>query len=258
MSVRQIAKALGLSKSSAQRRAERGMPTGDVVAARAWIAKFDGPMAPSAPRVTRWVERETLQMRQAAEAERTEGLSELPRGIDAQTSTHTADDASAAGQGQRQELRGGLQASGQTDSAAVRDVQQPQPGNAPHGLQPAAPSSLGVPAVPVKPERQALDGYAAERVEREKIRRQREQIALDDLLGRSLNAEDAARAAFTAFRTLRDQAENLGPRLKDQLAAETDPFIVEQMIAAEVRKVFAAFSVADALKEPADDEGPEE
>jgi hypothetical protein len=68
--------------------------------------------------------------------------------------------------------------------------------------------------------------------------------------------EEASRLAFTAFRALRDALQNVPARLKDQLAAETDAFRVEQLLEVEITAVLASFDVESAVrdKDKADDD----
>jgi hypothetical protein len=98
--------------------------------------------------------------------------------------------------------------------------------------------------------------YRQERAAREQIRRQREALELEQLQGKLIDVDDASRAAFTAFRGLRDALENIPARIKDQVAAESDAFRVEQIIAAEITSVLSTFDVASAVSET--DEDPED
>lgn len=96
--------------------------------------------------------------------------------------------------------------------------------------------------------------YRKARTEREQIRRDRERMELDRERGRLVDATEAARMAFTAFRALRDQAFNMAARLSPQLAVETDPLRIEQLIDAELTGVFGQFDEARLLKEPEEDD----
>lgn len=96
--------------------------------------------------------------------------------------------------------------------------------------------------------------YRKARTEREQIRRDRERMELDRERGRLIDATEAARMAFTAFRALRDQAFNMAARLSPQLAVETDPLRIEQLIDAELTGVFGQFDEARLLKEPEEDD----
>jgi hypothetical protein len=89
------------------------------------------------------------------------------------------------------------------------------------------------------------------RAEREEIRRDRERIELDKLKGSLIDLAEAKRMAFTAFRSLRDSLLNIPARIKDQVAAESDPLLVEQMIDRELAATLASFDLA---RVTADDE----
>lgn len=84
--------------------------------------------------------------------------------------------------------------------------------------------------------------YRRERAEREAIRRQKEQIELDQLRGRVVDKDEVARLRFTEFRSLRDALGNLGARIKDALAAETDPLRCEQLVDEEKDRILTDFA----------------
>ena len=117
------------------------------------------------------------------------------------------------------------------------------------------------PAAPVQtpedtPEPGDTSEYRQARAAREKTRAEREELELSELRGRLLDVEEASRLAFTAFRALRDALQNVPARLKDQLAAETDAFRVEQLLEVEITAVLASFDVESAVrdKDKADDD----
>lgn len=99
------------------------------------------------------------------------------------------------------------------------------------------------------------DEYRKARTEREQIRRDRERMELDRDRGKLIDAADAARLAFTSFRSLRDQAFNLPARVAPQCAALTDPLQIEQLLEAELAAVFGNFSEQRLLADSGDDEG---
>ena len=96
--------------------------------------------------------------------------------------------------------------------------------------------------------------YQRHRANRERIRAEKEQIELDMLAGRSVDLAEAQRLAFTAFRSLRDAVLNVSPRIKDALAAETDPLKVETMLDAELAVALQAVDVEALLQGKEEDE----
>ena len=100
--------------------------------------------------------------------------------------------------------------------------------------------------------------YRAERAMRERIRRQRDEIELDELRGSVVPLADAELTVFTAFRTLRDSLLQVATRIKDRCAATSDPFMVEQIIEAEIAASFARFDPAKMLQPVLDDEDAHE
>ena len=104
------------------------------------------------------------------------------------------------------------------------------------------------------------EAYRAARSDREQIRRDREQIELDQLRGSLIALEDAKRLAYTSFRLLRDALLNIPARVKDQVAAETDPLLIEHLIEAEISGALSGFRPERVLVDTAadaddDDEG---
>ena|SRR5450830_1621038 len=91
--------------------------------------------------------------------------------------------------------------------------------------------------------------YQTHRANRERIRAEREQIELDQLAGRSIDVGEAGRLAFTAFRTLRDAMMNVAPRIKDNLAAESDPMKCELLVEQEIMAALASIDIARVLTE---------
>jgi len=79
------------------------------------------------------------------------------------------------------------------------------------------------------------------------IRVSRERIELEQLRGSLISLEEAKRLAYTAFRSLRDAVLNVPARIKDQCAAETDSFEIEQIIDAELS---AALRVLQSVQGP--------
>lgn len=98
------------------------------------------------------------------------------------------------------------------------------------------------------------DEYRNERAKRERLRREREEIELEELRGNVVPLADAEITVFTAFRTLRDSMLQVATRIKDRCAATSDPFMVEQIIEAEIAASFARFDPAKMLQPVLDDE----
>lgn len=102
------------------------------------------------------------------------------------------------------------------------------------------------------------DEYRSERAKRERIRREREEIELEELRGNVVPLADAEITVFTAFRTLRDSMLQVATRIKDRCAAISDPFMIEQIIEAEIAASFARFEPAKMLQPVLDDEDAHE
>ncbi|MET3431444.1 hypothetical protein ABIC71_000922 [Herbaspirillum seropedicae] len=96
--------------------------------------------------------------------------------------------------------------------------------------------------------------YQVHRARREKIRAEKEQIELDQLAGRVIDVAEASRMAFTTFRTLRDAIMNVAPRIKDILAAESDPMKVEQIIETELASALDSIDIAKVLSDQDEEE----
>lgn len=96
--------------------------------------------------------------------------------------------------------------------------------------------------------------YREHRATRERINAERAQIELDQLKGSLIDLEEAKRLAYTAFRTLRDAVLNVPTRIKDQCAAESDAFRVEQLIEAELVAALNTFDLARVTRETDDDD----
>lgn len=223
MTVRSIAEALEISKSAAGRFAKAGMPKDNAEAARAWLKQNGSRLQmPAVGRPKRAaVPRETNTVLRASRVSATGGETEAPPGQGAVIDGH---------------------APGIPNSTPPSDV-----GGKPPGAGGAAPP-------PGNPD---LAHYAGERATRERIKREREEMALEQMRGSLIRVDQAQRAAFTVFRGLRDACENIALRIKDQIAAETDPFTVQAMLEHEVRSVFSGFDVRAAVQE-VDDEDDDE
>lgn len=83
--------------------------------------------------------------------------------------------------------------------------------------------------------------YREHRARRERIRAEREQVELDRLRGSLVDVGEVARLRFTESRQLRDALGNVGARIKDACAAETDPLRVEDLINGEISAVLTTY-----------------
>lgn len=123
----------------------------------------------------------------------------------------------------------------------------------------AAPAQAPAAAAPEEPDDEPLPSdqtheYRVERAKRERLRREREEIELEELRGNYIPLADAELTVFTAFRTLRDSMLQVAARVKDRCAATADPFMVEQVIEAEIAVTFARFDPAKMIRPSDDDE----
>lgn len=98
------------------------------------------------------------------------------------------------------------------------------------------------------------EAFRKSRAEQMAIRVERERIELDVLRSKYIELEEAKRLVFTAFRALRDAALNVPARIKDQCAAESDAFQVEQIMDAELTAAFDGFNPLTALRDSDEDD----
>ncbi|POS05317.1 hypothetical protein C3Y08_25180 [Burkholderia gladioli] len=110
----------------------------------------------------------------------------------------------------------------------------------------------GQPAAATR-EDPSLATYRDARARREMVRLERDQLELARERGTTLARDLAERLAFTAFRTVRDNIMNVPVRIKDVLAAETDPTRVEQLLEEELTQALASVD-AEALLRDTDEE----
>lgn len=140
-----------------------------------------------------------------------------------------------------------------TDPAAQSLLYSAGPaGQAPAAQVPASPPD----AEDEPPPSDQTHEYRVERAKRERLRREREEIELEELRGNYIPLPDAELTVFTAFRSLRDSMLQVAARVKDRCAATSDPFMVEQIIEAEIAVTFARFDPAKMIR-PADDDEDE-
>lgn len=110
------------------------------------------------------------------------------------------------------------------------------------GTVDAVPASSDIDNEPKTAADEDLPAYRRERAEREAINKQRDQLALDKERGRLVDRDEVARLRFTEFRSLRDDLGNVGARIKDALAAETDPLRCEHLVNEELDRVLDGFA----------------
>lgn len=118
------------------------------------------------------------------------------------------------------------------------------------------PAGAAAPAPAAEPE--ADDGESGEyrqaRATRERVNAERAQLELDQMRGRLIDVDEAARLAFTSFRAIRDAALNVPARIAAQAAAESDPLRVEQLVEAEISAALARFDPSKLLRDEDDEE----
>lgn len=84
--------------------------------------------------------------------------------------------------------------------------------------------------------------YADARALREVFDAKRKQLELEVRQGTLVRRDEVEREAFSQFRMLRDACFNLPPRLAAQLAAESDPNVVHDLLEGELRLIFDDFA----------------
>jgi hypothetical protein len=93
------------------------------------------------------------------------------------------------------------------------------------------------------PEKQAgALNYANARAAREVYEAKLKKLEWEEKLGTLLNRKAVEVAAFNRFRVLRDAILNVPTRLAAQIAAETDPATVHDLLETELRMVLEEFS----------------
>jgi transcriptional regulator with XRE-family HTH domain len=190
-SIRQMAAALGVSKSQVARDAKAGMPMQDLDAARAWrIANQD---------LTRTAE---------GRIDRTPTHTSRPPSLDIPT--------------------------------------KPDPDT--------DPDEDPLPAAATTDKDTAA--YRSERAQREAIRRQREQLELEQLRNELVAVQEVSRLQFTAQRLTRDRVEMVAARAAPEVVALVqsggDGFAIERLITGHLRQ--ALEDAAKAIEEIDDDE----
>lgn len=96
--------------------------------------------------------------------------------------------------------------------------------------------------------------YREHRATREQYQALTQQLEYEQLVGKLIDVEQASRIAYAAYRALRDAVLNVSPRVKDQLAALTDPHEVEQVLDRELAAALSGVDVAKLLTEREQDD----
>lgn len=91
--------------------------------------------------------------------------------------------------------------------------------------------------------------YRTHRAAREKFSALKQELEYKQLAGELIAVEEAKRIAFTTFRSIRDSVLNVPARLKDQLAALTDPHQCERIMEAALAAALAGIDVAKLLQD---------
>lgn len=94
--------------------------------------------------------------------------------------------------------------------------------------------------------------YRESRASREFYVAAKQKLEYEQLLGQLINVDDAKRIAFTSFRGIRDSVLNVAARIKDQLAAETDPHVCEELLDRELSAALASVDVGKLVAETED------
>ena len=94
--------------------------------------------------------------------------------------------------------------------------------------------------------------YRESRASREFYVAAKQKLEYEQLLGQLINVDDAKRIAFTSFRAIRDSVLNVAARIKDQLAAETDPHVCEELLDRELSAALASVDVGQLVAESED------
>ena len=85
--------------------------------------------------------------------------------------------------------------------------------------------------------------YREHRSKREYYVAAKHKLEYEQLLGQLINVDEARRIAFTSFRAIRDSVLNVAARIKDQLAAESDPHVCEELLERELSAALASVDV---------------
>lgn len=91
--------------------------------------------------------------------------------------------------------------------------------------------------------------YREHRATRERYQALEQKLKYEQAVGQLINVDEAKRIAYTSFRTLRDTVMNVAARIKDQLAAETDPHACEVLLENELSAALGGIDVTKLLRD---------
>lgn len=94
-----------------------------------------------------------------------------------------------------------------------------------------------------------LTEYRAHRATRERYQALKQQLDYEQQIGSLIDVNEAKRIVSTSFRALRDSVLNVAPRIKDELAAISDPAMIEQILDRELGAALAGIDVKQLLEE---------
>lgn len=94
--------------------------------------------------------------------------------------------------------------------------------------------------------------YRTHRASREKFSALKQELEYRQLAGELIPVDEAKRIAFTTFRGIRDSVLNVPARLKDQLAALTDPLQCERLMESALSAALAGIDVGKLLHDQDD------
>lgn len=95
--------------------------------------------------------------------------------------------------------------------------------------------------------------YRTHRATREKFSALKQELEYKQLAGELILVGEAKRIAYTTFRNIRDSVLNVPARLKDQLAAVTDPHQCERIMEDALAAALAGIDVTKLLQDQEDE-----
>lgn len=95
--------------------------------------------------------------------------------------------------------------------------------------------------------------YRTHRATREKFSALKQELEYKQLAGELILVGEAKRIAYTTFRNIRDSVLNVPARLKDQLAAVTDPHQCERIMEEALAAALAGIDVTKLLQDQEDE-----
>jgi len=112
---------------------------------------------------------------------------------------------------------------------------------------PSPPPRSPVPSLAAEPPRAELGAagsldYARARAIHEHYKARKAKLDYEERLGKLLSRDEVTVAAFNRFRTFRDGMLNIPDRVAAQLAAESDPGKVHEVLRTEIRKALLEFA----------------